>query len=1136
MPNDCIPGNEALTAVAKATMAPASTGSSEQTQRQPGSQNYSQQVLGDAAERAARQEAMDRAMGLDGAANPNPTMQTPTKKDEKLVRSIGRRATKFLAQMGGAIEARLDALDTAIREATGTTVSSANAWMNFQNWMAKNFVNQRADLDLWIDTYARSGGRPDQNPFIQAVHSMIPKTRGIHSLLAKAQEDAFRPLVAPLVRRTGYSEADVLALGGTWLNCRHAFEGNQYLLDKWDRISKAAQQRMMEAQRIVDDPQASEKAKNTAQKTISEAMEERNEAETRWRKLTENLDNAAPDATVYRRGYTNGEARVLMDHIIKESGLTEAELDSLAKTISGQMDRITEELARAGVIHQEQLEAIPDFEWYAAQRTEVENNTGVSNDTTHYVPGARHAMEGMNTAPANAFQTLGAMTRRAANEIGMQDVGAHLAALHRQHKNNNIDSGLKAYSYDTLLAYSVSRNREQRAIADALLNNGGIAYDMPVRETDGSIGYRRTYYWFDPNWASGTLTGRALNEALTSSYKLGSKLERGLAKLTSYAGQSHTRFSPLFAPLSAGRDVLERMFQLSARDFHDANGNVISGASMLGAFVGNTNRALQTLYKFARGQEMSDTGIAALFDEYRRSGLYQKFDPAQSPEVRSLDELGSNQNRLSKMLRRNALTTQADWLEQNPQLSWLSKSLNRATPQGRRALEVLDHWNDVIQNAPSFAQYITMREKGMSMRQAAAETLNLMNMSQQGGIAQHLAAISPFVRPTMQGAKVFAQAMGLSGRNVNEIIKYGKKGWMVGLGASAAYAILYPMIRESFGYDEAGNSYFDAMEVSRLTSFLPIGLGDGSYIKAPAGFGPQRVAATLGLCFDRVSRGLMDPADAAFEVLFATARDVVPGNNPQFAFKDNPSAFITQMIIPAPFRAFAENATNTNYFGNPIYDDYNSSKSYSEMGRKSTAPFWHRVARTIQKEFGYDYPPETYKHLVEGMAIGPLKMVTSAIVNFAEAGSVRRGFHKPTAMEDMSPALATMGGTLWYGRERNIAQHYYYEAKRELEGKAKKLGVSPTQDGKRGEEGEAVIRQKLTDAGMDAQDIDDYILMRNVDKALRGLGKEFNQKHQYFYDEPDSMELRQDFIVLADNSDVQYNDFIQQSNYYKRLK
>lgn len=1139
MPNSCTPRSDAEAAVDRAAMAPASTGSNEQTQQQPGSQNNARRILREEADAAAQQELLEAAAVLNGAASPDPTYQNPTRKDTAQARTIGRRALKFLAKAGANIEGRLDALDTAIREATGTTISSANAWMNFQNWMSKNFVNQRADLDLWADVYARAGGRPDQNPLIQAAHGMIPKVRGIQTMLTREQASVFNPLVRPLIARTGRSESDIMAYGGMWLNCRHASEGNQYLLNKWDRISKAAQAKIEANTPIVDRGVKPDGAKATATEVrkaksiIDDAIAERREAEIRWRSLTDNLDNANPDDSVYRRGYTNGQARVLMRRILKESGLSEAELDGLAKAISGQMDRVTEELASAGVIHREQLEAIPDFKWYASQRSAVENNTGVNNDTTHYVPGARHAMEGMNTEPANAYSTLGAMTRRAATEIGTQDLGAQLAAIHKQHKRLGKDFGLRAYSYNELLRHSMSRDRNERAIADALLNNGGVAYDMPVREDDGSLGYRRTYYWFDPKWTDGKLTGRALNEAMTSAYKLGSKPEEAIAKLTSYAGQSHTRFSPFFAPLAGMRDAMERMFQMSAREFHDADGNIVKGTSMLREFVGNTNRAMNALYKFARGQELSDTGIAALFDEYRRSGLYQKFTPGQGQEARTIDELSGGGNRLSRMLRRNALGEQAGWLENNRQLSWLSRSINRATPQGRKALEVLDSWNDVLQNAPSFAQYITMREKGMSMRQAAAETLNIMNMSQQGNVAQHLAVIAPFVRPTMQGAKVFAQAMGLSGRNSAEILKYGKKGWMIGLGASAAYAVLYPMIRESLGYDEHGSSYFDAMPVSRLTSFTMIGLGDGSYIKAPSGFGPQRVAATLGLCFDRVSRGLMDPAEAAFEVLFATARDVVPGNQPAFAFADNPSAFITQMVIPAPFKAFAENAANTNYFGGPIYDDYDSSKSYAEMGRKSTAPFWHKAARIMRQSFGYDYAPETYKHLAEGMALGPLKMLTSAIVNFAEADSVRRGFDKPTAMEEMSPILAAMGGTLWYGRERNVGQHYYYEAKRELENKAKQLGVRPTKDGERGEKGLDTIREKLTSAGMERTDIDDYIKLLDIDKRLRGAGRAFNEKHKYFYDEPDSVELRQDFITLADDSDALYNEFIQNSNYYR---
>ena len=159
MPNSCTPRSDAEAAVDRAAMAPASTGSNEQTQQQPGSQNNAHRILREEADAAAQQELLEAAAVLNGAASPDPTYQNPTRKDTAQARTIGRRALKFLAKAGANIEGRLDALDTAIREATGTTISSANAWMNFQNWMSKNFVNQRADLDLWADVYARAGGR-----------------------------------------------------------------------------------------------------------------------------------------------------------------------------------------------------------------------------------------------------------------------------------------------------------------------------------------------------------------------------------------------------------------------------------------------------------------------------------------------------------------------------------------------------------------------------------------------------------------------------------------------------------------------------------------------------------------------------------------------------------------------------------------------------------------------------------------------------------------------------------------------------------------------------------------------------------------------------------------------------------------
>lgn len=1084
-----------------------------------------------------KQTRAEREAILDEAANINAEMeaapQQPTKLDEKRAKVLSRRALHWLPLREEGETGRREILQDFQHIAAGTTVAAASAWTTFQGYMNKMFVTHNAEFASWADLFARQSDRPAfDNTLVQEFNGMTPRIRGLNNKFMRDNYAIMRKAAAPILKKTGENENIIFAVAGDWLNARHMPERNAHLLRRW-------QQELDDAVAIISNPDLETKAGRKRFVDAQKVLDTR----TEW---IANLEASINDTDLSLRirsgGYTNGQAQEVM-RLIKERfpTVTEAEWDAAARALSDQFDKLTGEQARAGVIHQEHIEAIPDFEWYAPQVSNLVNNTGVVNDATHYVPGARHAMQGMEGHPDNAWATLMAATSRTATEIGMQNLGLHLAAIKQHFDAKKIDAGLREWSYDELMKRSREGALEDRQMADRLLNNGGIVVDMPVTLQNGESGYQKRYYFFDERWSSGNLTGINLNKALTGTYKIGSKPEQLLATATSYVGQSHTRFSPFFAPVAMMRDGMERMFQMASRSYYDASGREVKGVSLLGSFIGNTNKALKTLQENARGRLDAGSELGRFFDEYQRSGLYQKFTPGQRQEPLTLQERLGKGTKFTEALRKNQLGGIADKIENSKELGYLRKAMNQAGPVGRKALETLDTWNDVLQNAPSFAQYITMRQKGFNQRQAAAHTLQLMNMSQSGTVATHLAAIAPFVRPTMQGAKVLVQAMGLSGRNPAEILKYGKKGWAAGVTAAIGYSVLYPLIRDAMGFDENGKSILDGMDVAKLTSFTPIPIGDGSYIKAPSGFGAQRVAAAAALVMDRVSRGIMDPAEGAFQLLFASVRDVVPGAVPQFNIADDPSKWIMSFLTPAPMKPFAENAMNINFFGSPVYNEYeDSARSMSEMGRRTTPAIWHKVARMMHNTMGVDYPPEAYMHIVEGMNIGPLRMLTSGIVNFTKIGATRQGFDKPTALEEIENAIgpgmgtvaAMLGATLWYGKERNISQNYYHKMKDALERQVKRAGVRPTQDGKQGAEGDAIIRAKLEDAGLSDSIINDYMLVRSAEKELRGFGRKWTEKHRYFYDEEDTTELKADFIDIADKSEEVYNRVIRESNYY----
>lgn len=1193
---NCTPDND----ISIANDAPAGSGNTKDAQAEPLDREQAEQLRA-AAERTDKELAINQLQTATDNSTVPPVMP-PTKGEEKLARTIGKRAMHFLGLGQEGQQALYDKIEATRRWIEGATTQAATFWMNLKNWANVKFVDENANLLHFFDLFLHEPGKRNyEQTGFQLANQTRPRIRGLHGVY-QSRQHALEEFVAPLASRSGdmYTTNEILTVGGEYAQCLHALERNPWLLDKWqeqidantaranldtsliqlqkyrdqikslDRKIKRKQGRLdaetdqtarariqaeidaLNQQRPALETQANDLANyiNNPEATgkeykIKALRKERNSLKReatqlakQIQELTDNLENPNPPEGLVRGGYTNAEARARMAEIEEKfKFISPDEWRDISKRLSQEFDFLTEELAKAGLVTPEQLATIPEFEWHVPQTTRQKNIDGASNDARFYTAMSVYAAEGTRQAPDSAWISLGYAARRTATAIGAQDLGLYLAEAARkfekiQAANPDYQSPLKTYNEADLQRMLSRGTREEQNMALAIRNNNGIVVDVPIETESGAKTFERRYIYFDPTWSSGTLTGGALNQAISSNYKLGSKPVEYLAKATSLYGQSFTRFQLGFAPVAGFRDFTERLIHIANRDYRAGNGENVSGASLVGSYAANFARLGMTLWRAMRGKLAADSEGARLFDEFRRMGLMQKFTHSIGRAPQGLDEI-VNGGKTTGRLREWALDAPADWLDGKNFSAW-RRIFNKSGSLGQKALRMIDGWNDYFQNMPSFAHYVTLRKAGVGVREAAAHTLEIMDMTKQGTITKNLAVIAPFVRPTMQGAAAFAKTMGFSGRNVHEIFEHGKRGWLAGLTAAAGFGLVLPLVKDSLGYDEKGNSRFDAMPISRATTNLPIGVDDeGNYLKLPVGFGPVRTAYALTLAMDRMSRGILDPGEAAFEVLYAAARDTVPGNNPMFSFKDKPFEFITQYFCPAPLKPFLEVAENTDAFGNAIYNDARSlDKAMSDQGKKGTPAVWHRAAREIYKDYGVDLAPESLMHMAKGLALGPLRMLTTTMVGWLEDGEPYKGMQQPSALRAMPPWLAALGGTLYYAKGRDPAMQYYYEASRALLDKAKRAGVDLTKEGKKGEEGNAIVMQKLLDAGLDTADAEDIVRLQDIRKRLTGRGAAFSKKYKYWYDMPDAEDMKMDLERLFEEDAVDYNDFLVNSNYY----
>lgn len=1076
---------------------------------------------------AAREAVVDELEAEN--ADANPSMETPSAGDKRSARATSRGVSKIIKAIAGeGLQKRYDDFVDAMQQAAGTTILQTTKWMNLQNWLYTNWVNERGAMHTFLRSVANIPGvQGFMNPLIRQFDQMFNKAQALLQTY-NTQLTGVADSVSDIAKATGRKPGEVATRLGDWCNAHHIIEDNANgrLIDNWHRQADE----MRENQKAVE----SEADRVKMQQEI-------NRLEDQAAALEDALEDPAPETPVRSAGYTDAEARQLMADIERELNITPDRAKQFHAELIKVADGLILDRARAGGIENAVAESIPDFTAYSPLMSRRENMSGANNDIAIYSPGSYYSRQGRLDPPESAFVTLGFLAKRAANEQATRDFGLSMAALNRQRlkeirdsiqaeaKGKDIDTrtlnamaqkrlteelGLKSVSYRQLLQQTRARDWQVRDRAMQLLNNNGIVIDVPVKAKDGTISLQRRYMWFDENFQlhNTKVTGRDLNTALTSNYKLNG-LAEFITKVTSYAGQSNTRFQPLFAPVAGVRNIMETVFHMVNRDSYTESGKRIGGHTLIGKYLRNVPRAGEILAQGMLGKLDPNTPAGRLWEEFKRSGVHQEYTPGMLQRNTGLD---------SKM---------PEWLTENPHTIELQKYLGRIGDGGKVALRALDGMNNWFQSVAAFNQFMTLRESGVPVNRAAQDVLDLMNMSQTGKFSRYLRVVAPFVNPTVQSTAAFARTLGFGATTPAEILKAGGRGWGAMLGAGVCFSAITPMLRELMGTDENGHSYYDQLSTSQATSSLNIGTGDGGRIRIPIGYGPMRTAAVIGHVLDKVQRGLMDVPDAAYEVLFSTFKDTVPGNFPDYTPNKHPLQWAMALVVPEPLRPFLELSTNVNYFGNEITNATRTDKALADQGRTSTPAIWHQFAKRMTREGWPDLSPEQWQGLAKSLYIGPGKLLISYFTQVMEEGALRKNGNNKTALEEMGPFLSAMGGSLFYGKVRNPAQSIYYEIIDDYNERIKRAGINLTAPENKGkpEQARAYRLQQLEDSGAFTQDeIDDIMALRDAQNKINAQGKAFNAEYRdRWLSMEDSSELREAFLDLHEQNMAVINDTLE---------
>ena len=981
---------------------------------------------------------------------------------------------------------RKAAAGQAPTDGNGLARTPINPKENLDNWRSKG-VWLRAKLEdagayfrVWAAKVQNVGdGHPEDTPFHRALSLMPAETRQAY---ARISDDLLKPIMDWLDRKSRDSGLDMTTLferAGQAATVRHILNEGEQIYHQ-ALIDEAAETRAS----YEEDP--NEEARG-------EMLEAQAALET-YERYQEAMDSGQEwDGPVPRMagGLSTAERRAERAELLKT--FSETEFDEIADLISQAFEGLTLERLRAGTLLQADLDSWAPFTQYVPLSTKIQVNQLTGDQMAGWIfnpSRADYRRNGSTTPAENALALLWKAADRTSLEVGGQTFRQELNSLYNALEAAGNTHGLLKIPMDEL-------GRRIRSLNPEIQNNGlrlneapGYIYRERYVDADGQTRTRSFKFTFDLGRTEKEQADNAILRKSMAEVQNHSAILKTMAGGTRAVGQFYTKFRPAFAPINMVRDFGERAINtIGHADFKRADGSTVSGAAVVREMGRNSwGKFKGYVASQIRGQG-SDSRYGRLWDEFRASGAnYTVLNMTQSMREES--------NKAVPPLVRGAVRK---FVSQLP-------GMRGAEAIGRKVNEIINRWNDFFNSLPTFFQYVALRESGVSSRDAAAYTLDMMNYYKRGEWEPAASAFWPFFRPTVQGGVNMLRT--LSPLNKNKATRF--RGAMAVSGLSLAGLMITGMLRELAGEDEeSGLNRYDQIPFSQLTGFIPLFNEDGSYIKVPIAFGAGQLAWTASQIIDRVDRGLMDPLEGAGRLTMSFHKQVLPDAYPDYSPKEDPLAWILQTFTPQPVRPFVDVAVNRNYWGGQIkYGNRTPGLRDFEKGRKSTPTRWHYMAKEIYDGTGgfLDITPESLRHVFNYYMAGPLQGMTAAI----EADRLNKSTE--TTRDKLGPFLTAMGGSMGWSAPQNVNLTYYYQAKREIEAELTKRGAaSSSPDNKAGDKA-PFVRREMRKAGFAEEEINRYLDLLAYQKELDKLDRDFNQRYKSLkFSELDEDRLRRDF-------------------------
>ena len=655
-------------------------------------------------------------------------------------------------------------------------------------------------------------------------------------------------------------------------------------------------------------------------------------------------------------GMSNEDA----DRVIKqaEADGTASAMEEGARLVYKMLGENRERMQEAGLVDDDTIDG-----WNARYQFYVPLKGFASSlDDNAELTSVRGLPKGFNISGKEVFSALGREST-ADNPLlyALNDVENKIVRARRNEVAQRLLNLARATSergsdqfkiYEDSASYPMDRER-----ADGMVRNVRMdKFDMrkATRRDDGKPRFLSVKV--DGNEVFVEIKNQALNNAM---HNVGAenfeslvgflgKATDGLQKFQIWRRNTLINYNPSWMLVNPIRDLQTGiMYALSESS---KEGGMIEGEGITGDILANYIPAARAYYKNLRGDRV-DSEFDEYFDEYQESGA-----PTGMTLTREIDE---QKRRLANIISEGSLMSNL-----------------------RKIGDLVENLNTASENAVRFAAYVSARNRGVTVQNAANLAKNMtVNFNRKGEMSAGLNLLYLFFNAAVQGTANIAQAMtgksATGGPNKAQLAAFGIAGM--------AYLVTERNIIESDEDDDGESLYNDLSGYEKLMSWNIVNSDGKTYTQFPLPYG-YGMFHTLGRLGAELANGLIDVDDVAAEITAAGAHHLLPpplGFVGSIGTEDDLLDFgkrATVDLLPDIFEPFVSLGFNMNHFGSPIYIPQNplmDSAPDSSRSKKSTEQVFKDIATGLNNIDGSefrkgtaDFSPDSLKYVYEYLTGG----------------------------------------------------------------------------------------------------------------------------------------------------------------------